>query len=36
MSGADGSIQIITQQYVPINNTVVFDGTKSVSSVFEF
>ncbi|KAF8244247.1 hypothetical protein K440DRAFT_610226 [Wilcoxina mikolae CBS 423.85] len=29
-------IKIITQQYVPVNNTVVFDGIKSRSSVFEF
>ena len=36
LSSADGDIQIVTQQYVPINNTMVFDGTKSVSSVFEF
>jgi len=28
--------QVITQQYVPVNNTVIFDGIRSRSSVFEF
>jgi len=33
---ADWYKQVITSQYVPINNTVVFDGIASRSSVFEF
>lgn len=28
-------IKIVTRQYVPVNNTVVFDGIKSSSHVFE-
>lgn len=28
-------IKIITKQYVPVNNTVIFDGIRSVTTVFE-
>lgn len=28
-------IKIITKQYIPINNTVIFDGVKSVTAVYE-
>ncbi|KAA8908849.1 hypothetical protein FN846DRAFT_777021 [Sphaerosporella brunnea] len=29
-------VKVITSQYVPVNNTVIFDGIKSRTSVFEF
>lgn len=32
---AQEMIKIITRQYVPVNNTVVFDGIRSVTAVFE-
>lgn len=28
-------IKIVTQQYIPVNNTVIFDGIRSVSAIYE-
>ncbi|CCX07335.1 hypothetical protein FPQ18DRAFT_381308 [Pyronema domesticum] len=29
-------VKVITQQYIPVNNTVIFDGIQSKTAVFEF
>ena len=36
LNDAERNSQIITQHYVPFNNTLVFDGIKSVSKMLEF
>lgn len=28
-------IKLITRQYIPIDNTVIFDGTRAMSSTFQ-
>lgn len=30
------AVKLITNQFVPINNTLIYDGLKSEASIFEF
>jgi amyloid beta precursor protein binding protein 1 len=33
--GAQEAIKVVTKQYIPINNTVVYDGIKQAVGVFQ-